>query len=101
MRNFGRFQRDRRVPRAIKALWAFLADAEAPVGGVTKREDESRIVGRLRGWGTRGKLLCWRWLLTQGEGGQAWKEHGWHGKKGVGPLRHTVDASARHCEEPP
>src|SRR6266849_4365034 len=91
-----RFEGDGRISGAIQTLRAFLADAEAPVGIVTKGKDENGIVGRLRGGGTCRKLLCWRWILTKGEGGQTCKEQGCHEQKVFGPLRHAVDGSPGH-----
>src|SRR5712692_6186901 len=90
------FERDGRISRAIQALRAFLADAEAPVGIVTKGKDENGIVGRLRGGGTCGKLFCWCWILAKGECGQACKKQRCREQKVFVPLRHTVDGSPGH-----
>ena len=76
MGNFGGLQRDRRIPRAIEAFRPFQADAQVPVGLVAKRKDENGIVGRLRGRGTCGQLLCRRRILAEGECRQGRKKHG-------------------------
>jgi hypothetical protein len=46
--DFDRFERDRRIPRAIEPFRTLLANAQAPVGLVAKCQDEDGVVRRLR-----------------------------------------------------
>jgi len=53
------FEGDGWIAGAIHALGAFQADAQAPVGIITKGKDKNRVMSRLWGGGTGGELL-WR-----------------------------------------